>query len=362
MVAVGATDQDGVVSTPLTAFSPQTRQWFEAVFAAPTPAQDAAWQAISAGQTRWSSPRPVRARPSLHSSGRSIAAEHPSRRRGTTVLYISPLKALAVDVERNLRAPLAGIRNATADGLTPPDITVAIRTGDTPAPNGSVAPAPEHAPHHHPGVAVPDAHLRGPRDAASVTTVIVDEVHAVAGTKRGAHLALSLERLDALLPAPAQRIGLSATVRPPTRSRRSWAGLTGRRWSSPRAQRVRCPSWCRSKTSTTSGTRCPSTPRAVSRAVPSLWPHVESRIVDLVTAHRSTIVFANSRRLTERLAARLNEEAARRAGVEPGSTRTAPAEVMAQAGSTLRSRSAPGDRARPPRLGLPRAAHRHREH
>jgi ATP-dependent Lhr-like helicase len=132
------------------------------------------------------------------------------------VLYVSPLKALAVDVERNLRAPLAGIRHAAHRlGVAPPDITVGMRTGDTPAEERRLfARTPSDI-----LITTPESLFllltSSARDALrSVRTVIVDEVHAVAATKRGAHLALSLERLDALLPRPAQRIGLSATVRP----------------------------------------------------------------------------------------------------------------------------------------------------
>ena len=132
------------------------------------------------------------------------------------MLYVSPLKALAVDVERNLRAPLTGIRQAAARlGLPPPDITVGMRTGDTPADERrAFARTPPDI-----LITTPESLFLLLTSAAreslrGVETVIVDEVHAVAATKRGAHLALSLERLDALLARPAQRIGLSATVRP----------------------------------------------------------------------------------------------------------------------------------------------------
>ena len=132
------------------------------------------------------------------------------------MLYVSPLKALAADVQRNLRSPLTGIRQAAArDGVAVPDVTVGMRTGDTPAnERRSFATRP------------PDILVTTPESLfliltsaaraglAGVETVVLDEIHAVAGTKRGAHLALSLERLDALLDRPAQRIGLSATVRP----------------------------------------------------------------------------------------------------------------------------------------------------
>ena len=132
------------------------------------------------------------------------------------MLYVVPLKALAVDVERNLRAPLAGIRQARAGSASAdPDITVGMRTGDTPADERrAFARTPPDI-----LITTPESLFLLLTSAAreslrGVETVIVDEVHAVAGTKRGAHLALSLERLDELLPRPAQRIGLSATVRP----------------------------------------------------------------------------------------------------------------------------------------------------
>ena len=142
------------------------------------------------------------------------------------MLYISPLKALAVDVERNLRTPLTGIaRIAERRGQPPPDISVGVRSGDTP-PNRRrelISKPPDIL------ITTPESLFLMLTSAAretlaTVQTVIVDEVHAVAGTKRGAHLALSLERLDAMLAAPAQRIGLSATVRPPEEMARFLSG------------------------------------------------------------------------------------------------------------------------------------------
>ncbi len=207
---------------PLEGFSAVTRDWFSAAFATPTQAQAEAWAAISKGEnTLVIAPT---------GSGKTLSAflwaldrlaaapapEDPKQR--CRVLYISPLKALAVDIERNLRAPLTGIRHtAQAMGAPEPDIRVAVRTGDTAAEERRrLAASP------------PDILITTPeslfllltskaRDALrGVDTVIVDEVHALAGNKRGAHLALSLERLDALTSGrrPAQRIGLSATVRP----------------------------------------------------------------------------------------------------------------------------------------------------
>src|SRR5918911_1372593 len=200
-------------------FGPATRAWFSAAFATPTAAQVGAWQAISAGR------HALVVAPT--GSGKTLAAflwsldqlaaapPVPSAQR-CRVVYVSPLKALAVDIERNLRAPLAGIRQAAARlGTAPPDITVGMRTGDTPADErrAFTRTPPDIL------ITTPESLFLLLTSAArealrTVETVIVDEVHAVAATKRGAHLALSLERLDALLPRPVQRIGLSATVRP----------------------------------------------------------------------------------------------------------------------------------------------------
>ncbi len=301
---------------PLASFSPQTRQWFETVFASPTPAQDAAWQAISSGRhTLVVAPT---------GSGKTLAAflwaldrlAASTTGTGTQVLYVSPLKALAVDVERNLRAPLTGIRNAyDAAGQRAPDISVALRSGDTPA-------GERQRQLRHPGdilITTPESLYllltsRARDTLRTVATVIVDEVHAVAGTKRGAHLALSLERLDALLDRPAQRIGLSATVRPTDVVASFLGGAQDVTVVQPPSHKeldlsVVVPVEDLGALGDAADTDLGEGPPA---SAPSIWPHVESHIVDLVAEHRSTIVFANSRRLTERLAARLNEEAARR--------------------------------------------------
>ena len=309
VVGVGGSRQDGGV-TALERFSAPTQAWFTGAFDAPTAAQEGAWDAISQGKDALvvaptGSGKTLSA--FLWSLDRLASTPVPSEKtQRCRVLYVSPLKALAVDVERNLRSPLTGIRQAAHRlGEPEPDIRVATRSGDTPAEERR---AFTRTP--------PDILITTPESLfliltssarevlRGVETVILDEVHAVCGTKRGAHLALSLERLDALLDRPAQRIGLSATVRPVEEVSRF---LGGTRY----VVVVQ-----------------PPTPKTieVSVEVPleditelgdqerqSIWPAVEERVVDLVTQHRSTIVFTNSRRTAERLTSRINEIATERA-------------------------------------------------
>ncbi|WP_159056911.1 DEAD/DEAH box helicase, partial [Streptomyces scabiei] len=323
----------------LDGFSPATRGWFTGAFSAPTAAQAGAWRAIGEGSDV------LVVAPT--GSGKTLAAflaaldqltsspppADPKKR--CRVLYVSPLKALAVDVERNLRSPLTGIRQESVRlGLPEPEVKVGIRSGDTP-------PAERRALATRP----PDILITTPeslflmltsatRDALTgVETVILDEVHAVAGTKRGAHLALTLERLDELLPRPARRIGLSATVRPVDEVARY---LSPRR----RVEIVQPPSGKEFDLSVVvpvedlgelGGSPVADGNEGAER--PSIWPHVEERIADLVQAHRSTIVFANSRRLAERLCNRLNEIAYERATGEPLDEHHGPAELMGGSGA-----------------------------
>ncbi|MDK9500426.1 ATP-dependent helicase [Streptomyces katrae] len=326
----------------LDSFSPATRSWFTGAFRTPTSAQEGAWRAIGEGSdvlvvAPTGSGKTLAA--FLAALDRLASQPPPAEaRKRCRVLYVSPLKALAVDVERNLRSPLTGIRQESARlGLPEPDVRVGIRSGDTPAAERrALATRP------------PDILITTPeslflmltsaaREALSgVETVILDEVHAVAGTKRGAHLALSLERLDELLPRPARRIGLSATVRPVEEVARFLAPRG-------RVEIVQPPSSKEFDLSVVVPVEdmgelggSPATEGREGGDKPSIWPHVEERIADLVQAHRSTIVFANSRRLAERLCNRLNEIAHERATGEPlAEGAPPPAEIMAQSGAAL---------------------------
>jgi ATP-dependent Lhr-like helicase len=303
---------------PLDQFSAPTRAWFTSTFEAPTPSQEGAWSAITSGEhalvvAPTGSGKTLAA--FLWSIDRLLTSAPPGKKERLRVLYVSPLKALAVDIERNLRSPLAGIRAQAARlGHAVADVTVGMRTGDTPAEDRRrFATNP------------PDILITTPeslfllltsqsREALRwIDTVIVDEIHAVAGSKRGSHLALSLERLEELLALPAQRIGLSATVRPTEDVARFLAGGRPVRIVHPHAPkefdlRVEVPI----EDMTTLGADSAEQPSGSALAAleaKSIWPAVEARLTELIRAHRSTIVFANSRRLAERLCARINEEA-----------------------------------------------------
>ncbi|MEU7564773.1 ATP-dependent helicase [Streptomyces fradiae] len=329
-----------MAGTALESFSPATRRWFTGAFSAPTAAQEGAWRAIGAGSdvlvvAPTGSGKTLAA--FLAALDRLVSVPPPAdAKKRCRVLYVSPLKALAVDVERNLRSPLTGIRQeAVRLGLPEPEVRVGIRSGDTPAAERrSLATRP------------PDILITTPeslflmltsaaRDAlAGVETVILDEVHAVAGTKRGAHLALSLERLDELLPRPARRIGLSATVRPVDEVARYLSPQRKAEVVQPRSGKefdlsVVVPVEDLGELGGAPAADAGEGPGEK----PSIWPHVEERIADLVQEHRSTIVFANSRRLAERLCNRLNEIAYERATGEAMPSDASPAELMAQSGA-----------------------------
>ncbi len=315
---------------PLAPFSPAVRAWFEATFEAPTQAQAEGWAAISAGHhtlihAPTGSGKTLAA--FLWTLDRLAATPRPPQTReqpgSVRVLYISPLKALTYDVERNLRAPLAGIGLAAARlGEPAPDISVASRTGDTPAEDRrNLARRP------------PDILITTPESLYLLLTsqardilrgvehVIVDEVHAIAGSKRGAHLALSLERLERLVAGregsrPPQRIGLSATQRPLETIARFLGGVgQGREVTvvdagarKPLELQVIVPI----EDMTAPGEilpldQQPGGPATNAEARTSIWPAIHPAILQLIREHRSTIVFTNSRRLAERLAQRLND-------------------------------------------------------
>jgi ATP-dependent Lhr-like helicase len=309
-------------------FTAAARDWFASSFAEPTAAQALGWPAIAGGR------HALICAPT--GSGKTLAAflwcidrlmsepapEDPLRR--LRVLYVSPLKALVHDVDRNLRAPLAGIRVAAeARGEEARELAVGMRTGDTPAEERRAF-----------GRRPPDILVTTPESLYLLLTsaarealrgiewVIVDEIHAMAGTKRGAHLALSLERLEALTQRPPQRIGLSATQRPLSVVA---AYLGGRdEGGAPRpvdivdagvrkALELSVVVPVEDMTAPAEGAAMPEQSGSEAAGAPapgdrnSIWPAIQPRLLELIRAHRSTIVFVNSRRLAERLAQRLNE-------------------------------------------------------
>ena len=318
------------MSSVLERFSPATREWFAGAFVEPTPAQLGAWEAIASGA------HALVVAPT--GSGKTLAAflsaidrlvvrgeSVVSGAARTTVLYISPLKALGVDVERNLRAPLVGVtQTAKRLGLPAPSVTVGVRSGDTTTQDRRMlARTPPDI-----LITTPESLYLMLTSAAretlvNVDTVIIDEVHAVAATKRGAHLAVSLERLDALLARPAQRIGLSATVRPLEEVARFLGGRAPVTIVHPPAVKtfelsvvVPVDDMSAPGLTAQASAQASAAGEAQSTAA-SIWPHVEESIVDRILEHRSTIVFANSRRLAERLTARLNEIYTERTPDEP---------------------------------------------
>ena len=356
----------------MASFSEPVRRWFADAFGAPTAVQAEAWQAIARGENALviaptGSGKTLAAFlwaiDALMGEKARVAEAGEKWVRGVRVLYVSPLKALGADVDRNLQGPLSAISELAAvesarRGAKAPEIRTAMRTGDTPADERrKIARNP------------PDILITTPeslylmltsaaREALrTVETVIVDEVHALAGDKRGAHLSLSLERLDDLLEAPAQRIGLSATVRPrdevarflggahpvtvvateappsldlsvrvPVRDMTAvpaFGGFAGagdgarQRGAGPRQAPIE-NAWKSDRALRAVMAEGPSpAPHPDSRlGSSSIWPHIEAAILDEVLAHKSTIVFVNSRGLCEKLTARLNELYEKRLGLD----------------------------------------------
>lgn len=362
----------GLEGSGLELFSNSVRHWFADAFGAPTAVQAEAWQAIARGENALviaptGSGKTLAAFlwaiDALMGEKARVAEAGEKWVRGVRVLYVSPLKALGADVDRNLQGPLSAISELAAvesarRGAKAPEIRTAMRTGDTPADERrKIARNP------------PDILITTPeslylmltsaaREALrTVETVIVDEVHALAGDKRGAHLSLSLERLDDLLEAPAQRIGLSATVRPRDEVARFLGGAhpvtvvateappsldlsvrvpvrdmtavpafggfagagdgTRQRGAGPRRAPIE-NAWKsdRALRAVMAEGASPA-PHPDSRlGSSSIWPHIEAAILDEVLAHKSTIVFVNSRGLCEKLTARLNELYAKRLGLD----------------------------------------------
>ena len=381
------------MSSVLERFSPATQDWFRGAFARPTDAQIGAWDAISHGKHAlvvaptgsgktlsaflWAIDRvfrepfdtaasPPAQEPGSRGRGRKRGEGDTARR--TRILYISPLKALGVDVERNLRSPLVGIgQSGRRLGVSVPEVTVGVRSGDTTSSDRRklVTAPPDIL------ITTPESLYLMLTSAAGETlkgvhTVIVDEVHAVAATKRGAHLAVSLERLDALLDRPAQRIGLSATVRPIDEVARFLGGSAPVEIVAPKStkafdMRVVVPiddmlnpppppgaappeEWAPATDgdggvidedwfADGSSGRARAAGAGEVEMTGSVWPHVEEAIVDRILQQRSTIVFCNSRRLAERLTGRLNEIYSERLGLDLPEA-SVPAAVMAQAGAT----------------------------
>lgn len=323
------------------------REWFAASFSAPTAAQNQGWPAIARGESTLifaptGSGKTLTA--FLWCIDRLMFSPVPDVSDRCRVLYISPLKALAVDVERNLRSPLIGISHVAVDGGQPfHEPAISIRTGDTPArerarfqrqPADILITTPESL------YLLLTSNAR--ESLRHVETVIIDEIHALVPTKRGTHLALSLERLDAICRRAPQRIGLSATQRPLDEVARFLGGAEPR----AAARRIETPEGAAGSIdgellSTAAGTtyrpvtivdtkerkelrirvevpveemarlaeaiEIPSGPASQGPVRSSIWPAIHPRLLELIRAHSSTLIFVNSRRLAERMAAALNE-------------------------------------------------------
>ncbi|MEQ8716616.1 MAG: DEAD/DEAH box helicase [Acidimicrobiales bacterium] len=333
-------------------FSDPVRTWFTTTFGTPTPPQSGGWGPIADGDhTLICAPT---------GSGKTLAAflwgidrlvAEPRPEAGTRVLYISPLRALAVDIDKNLRGPLTGIALAAERTGTPVTVpTVGIRTGDTPADER------RRLKRHPPDVLIttPESLYlmltsQARETLAHVEHVIIDEIHAVAATKRGAHLALTLERLAEVCEKPPQRIGLSATQRPLSEIARFLGGRDDDgRWrpvtivdeGSAKQLEVEIVVPIEDMASLGTFVEEPTSgPAAAGPVRRSIWPSMHPMLLELIESHRSTLVFVNSRRLAERLATRLNElalDGESRGGESDGTSPQGPPLVKAHHGSLSR--------------------------
>ena len=339
-------------------FSAPVGEWFRTTLGEPTPPQVAGWPAIQRGDHTlilaptgsgktmaaflWGIDELLRVEGGAWRAGSGEREDDGGKRgtgkrkhaqggssQGLRIVYISPLKALNNDIERNLRVPLAGIRKQAQEmGVDLPEISVAVRSGDTPQrERQAMLKRPPHI-----LITTPESlymmltSQRARQLFQSVRTVIVDEIHTLAGDKRGVHLALSLERLQHLAEQPIQRIGLSATIRPLDEVARY---LGGNAWDGEaNGERILQP---RPVTIVDAGYKKPldllvETVVDDFRNLPggSVWPAIIPRVLDLIRQHRTTLIFVNNRRLAERTADWLNEQiAAEAAGQASGLIGTA---------------------------------------